>query len=349
MVAVFSNNQKVDTHSSRNGTKSDSIYHDSDSSQAKSRFGKDDSVPEHIQKIRKARKSNKSEAEEFPIEREGGLFGKCWDRVGGMGRKCCQWVSGLWNGKSDGETPSAEGQKEKGIFGRAWDYVSDSKTEELPLEASVEKKAQSRINDLCRDFGLVDGNVGYDRNFLSKNKLSRSDLNFFEKCSDPSMMLAYFILNLQRHGNDNSDKAFRSWLKENEKSKIFAKEKLKIAKENVEREKSVARVNSIGRTVIGAVETVGSMVGPGVGTVVAGVVGKVGDMAVNLINGNAVNTINKNKENIEQRSIDINASQSTAAMIAQDIARLCNTQNTLSSILQAIMQDRKERLLSIRM
>jgi hypothetical protein len=78
------------------------------------------------------------------------------------------------------------------------------------------------------------------------------------------------------------------------------------------------------------------------------VVTKVEDPATQLITLKANAAIGTNRENIEQLSMEVNFFQTEASMTAQDLVRLYQVNSTLSSLLQAILQDRKERLQSVR-
>ncbi|MDR2720920.1 MAG: hypothetical protein LBB15_01360 [Puniceicoccales bacterium] len=350
MVVISDSKLKADVSKSLGESQAGSLYSNSDSPGSKSHRAEDILVPMNIQEIRKARAGGKfvSAGEAYPTVESNenkGFFGKCWDFT----KRCWDSAKGWWN------------------------HTFNPETREIPSGTFVEEKAQKKIDALHKDLGFksdgedfeFSGIKGYDRNFLSNGKGNQEDLNFLLNCSDPSIMFAYFVLKLQERGNDNCEKAFRVWLKENEKSKILAKEKHEQALRSVELEKNVTKNTSwlkIGIQCLGGAAAICALISAGAPAVIAGAVAalatgitkvmdftnKVGEPAVQLVNLGANSAVGVTKENIESLSMEINALQNQASMTAQDLARLHQMNSTLSSIAQAIMQDRKERLSSVR-
>jgi hypothetical protein len=305
-------------------------------------------VPRSIEEIRNARANGKVfSGVEQPAQKRG-LLGRCWDSVKGFTSKCRNFFL-----PKPKELPLA-------------------KVEELPPE-KLEKLSSNHSSELLlrKDFGF-DGEdeCDYDRNFLSKSKSNHLDLHFMEACSDPSIMLAYLVLKLQERGSDNCEKAFRAWLKYNEKSKALAQEKHALALQNLEIEKNNAKSTSwlkIGCQGLGVLGmAAGAIAGfasgglipaaacaaAGVASTVIGkvmnVVTKAEEPVTQLVNLKANNTIGTNREKVEQLSMEVNFLQNQASMTAQDLVRLYQMNSTLASISQAIFQDRKERLQSTR-
>jgi hypothetical protein len=312
---------------------------------------------------------NPVEKKETPVLEEasaesGGFFERAWDgacdtvkgwsnTIKELSKKACDFFTPTSGNPAESEGNPAEN---RGFFERVWDGIRNffsPKGGESNLksvdEVEAEVEERNKNDQLYKDFGLM---AKYNRSFLSMKGGNESDFEFMKTCKDPSIMLMYIMFKLQKSGNDNCEDAFRAWLKENEKAKFMAKERHRMSLENagnIEYLTSAHNPAALVKTGGNAVGTIATIIGAIKGaSAIGGQVSQVTTGVADMINSGIQKNIETNKADIDQASSLISNIESRASMIAQDLSRLYQTQSTLSSLMQAIMQDRKDRLSSIK-
>jgi hypothetical protein len=321
-----------------------------------------------------------------------GWMRAAWDRV--CNAAPVKWIRGSspenMSEIRDRLPESPDGSDEKGFIGSAWDWICDAakgayshvtgavkgayshvtgaeKAMPIPEDSVVEEEAQVKIDKLYEDFGIVKGEIKYDRNFLSSKSNPEDDWKFFMQSRDPSIMLMFFILKLHKAGDDNCQQAFKAWLRESEKTKIMAEKKLLLAQHKADIDMKIAKYSATTGTII---STAGAVLGLGaafVGLVPASLTALATAIASSKFASGLFDGVKKlfvknpetlvnmmaNREaagdaaNIDMLNTLINLSQSKASMIAQDVVRLMQTLSTLISLLMTVMQNRHERLSSL--
>ncbi|MDR1255480.1 MAG: hypothetical protein LBJ94_00940 [Puniceicoccales bacterium] len=285
--------------------------------------------------------AEKPDGTEEPAEQSGeaeqpGFFRKVWNGV-------CGWFSSEKSAEQpDGtEQPGkAEEPAEKPVEA---EELVEKLAEKLSEAEELEAEALSNLDKLYRDFGLIDANTSYDRNFLSDNRGDGSSTKFFRMCKDPSLLFMFVLLKLREYGDENCESALKAWLKKNEEANILAKKRLGVQNENAQLARSLADGwRAYGNIAIGTAASVAGMFGMGQG------VHQVGTAVMGILNAKVQFEIEQNKATIDAQSSEMNSKREEASMHAQDMSRLFQTQATLSSLSQAVMQERKDRLSAIR-